>query len=643
MTMLDRMRRHRNWLKWSLGLVVLAFIIFYIPDFLGSGGSWSGGAPGLRDAVAEVEGRPITVAEFRRAYYAQLQAYRNAYGGSLNEQLLKQLGVDRQILQQLVDEQAALAEAERLGIRVSDAEVRERIVRVPAFQENGQFIGEDRYRQLLGMQNPPMTTAEFEDGMRRNILFEKLRDAVTAWITVSDVEVDREFRRRNEQVKLQLVSFPADKFREGLTATDAELAAYFDGHKEEFRIGEKRKIRFVTVDVQTLRGRVAVAPTDVERYYNDNIEQYSTPEQVRASHILLKTEGKDEAAVRAQAEQVLAEVRAGGDFAALATKYSEDDGSKANGGDLDFFGRGRMVPEFEQVAFSLQPGAVSDLVKTQYGFHIIKVVEKRAGSVRPLEEVRDQITEQLKWDRAQQQASDLVNQLAAEIKGPADLDAVAKTRGLAVQESGFFLREEPVAGIGPSPEAAAEAFSLEQGKVGQPVRTAGGYAILTVTGRQDSRLPKLDEVKDRLREAVLRQKALEAARQKALSVVASLKSAPDFEQAAKAAGLEVKATERVARGAALPDIGASPEADAAAFALTTGAVSDPVTAGSAVAILRLAERKDVTANEVTAGRDALRAEMLNAERGRFFSSYMTKAKARMNIRIDREALQRLIA
>src|SRR5213593_3462027 len=177
MTMLDRMRRHKNWLKWSLALVCLAFVIFYIPDFLrGSGADAASG-----DTIAKVEGHEITGGEFRRTYQAQLQAYRSAYGGNMSEQLLKQLGVDQQILQQMVDERASLAEATRLGISVSDDEVRQRILSMPAFQDNGAFIGEARYQQLLRMQRPPLTSAEFEDNVRRGLSVEKLRASVTDW------------------------------------------------------------------------------------------------------------------------------------------------------------------------------------------------------------------------------------------------------------------------------------------------------------------------------------------------------------------------------------------------------------------------------------------------------------------------------
>ncbi len=314
MTMLDRMRRHRNWLKWSLGLVCLAFVIFYIPDFLrGTGANASSS-----DTIASVEGHDISAGEFRRTYQAQLQAYRSAYGANMSEQLLKQLGIEQQILQQMVDERAALAEADKLGIEASDEEVRQRILSMPAFQENGRFIGEQRYQQLLRLQRPPMTASEFEDNIRRSLTVEKLRDAITDWITVPDKELELEYRRRNDKVKLAVVSITADSLRPQVTVADPEVAAYFDAHKADFKIAEKRKIRYLLVDVDAIRQKITVSPGDVERYYNDHIDQYSTPEQIRASHILLKTEGKDDAAVKAKAEDILKQAKAGADFAELA-------------------------------------------------------------------------------------------------------------------------------------------------------------------------------------------------------------------------------------------------------------------------------------------------------------------------------------
>ena len=321
MTMLDRMRRHKGWLKWSLALVVLTFVVFYIPDFLTTS---TGAAPS--EMLAEVEGEPITVGAFTRRYNAQVNAYRNAYGGQINDQLIKQLGIDRQILNQLVDEEAMVAESRKQGITVSDVEIRERILALPGFQQNGKFIGEQRYRQLLQCQNPPMTTADFEKSLRRALQIEKLRNALTGWMSVSDAEVAAEFRKRNEKVKLDVVPVTADAFKTQVTASDAEIAAAFEKSKDRYRIGEKRKIKYALLNVDQVRQTIVVPEAEIAAFYQQNLSQYQTPAQVRASHILFKTEGKDEKAVQAKAEEVLKMAKApGADFAALAKKFSEDD------------------------------------------------------------------------------------------------------------------------------------------------------------------------------------------------------------------------------------------------------------------------------------------------------------------------------
>jgi peptidyl-prolyl cis-trans isomerase D len=633
--MLDRMRRHMSWLKWSLGLVCLAFIIFYIPDFLRTNNADASG-----ETIARVAGQDITANEFRRTYQAQLQAYRSAYGGQMNEQLLKQLGVEQQILQQMVDERAALAEARRLNINVSDSEVRQRILSIPAFQENGVFIGEQRYQQLLRMQRPPMSASEFEDNVRRQLTIQKLRASLTDWLSVADKDLEQEYRRRNDKVKLAVVSLTADKFRKDVSATDAEITSYFDGHKDDFKIPEKRKIRYLLIDIEALRAKVVVPPADVEQAYNSNIEQYSTPEQVRASHILLKTEGKDDAVVKARAEEILKQARAGADFAELAKKYSEDEASQKNGGDLDYFGRGRMVPEFDQAAFSLEPGQISDLVKTQYGYHIIKVVDKKPATTRPLSDVRQQIQDQLTYERAQAQANDLAQSLEKEVTKPADLDRVAKEKGLTVQESGFFARDEPILGLGPSPEAASRAFEMKTGDVAGPLRASRGFVFETLVAKQDPYVPKLDEVKERVREEVIKQKARDLSKQRAAEIDAKLKSSPDFDKAAKAAGLEPKTTELIARDSPIPDVGVSKSIEDAAFKLPVGSVSDAIPTDNGTAIVKVLEKQEVSAADWANAKDRFREELLADRRNRFFGAYMVKAKQKMKIEVNRESLQR---
>lgn len=638
MTMLDRMRRHKGWLKWSLALVVLTFVVFYIPDFLSTS---TGAAPG--QVLADVEGAPITVGTFQRRYAAQMNAYRQAYGGQMNEQLLRQLGIDRQILQQLVDEEAMVAEARRQGITVSDVEIRERILNMPAFQENGRFIGEQRYRQVLQFNTPPFTTTEFEDNLRRALMIEKLRTSVAGWIRVTDAEIADEYRRRNEKVKLDVVPVTADAFRSQVTVSDADLTAHFDKNKESYRIGEKRRIKYALVDVDKVRASIEVPDADVEAFYRQNQSQYTTPAQVRASHILLKTEGKDESAVRARAEEVLRQAKApGADFEALAKQYSEDESNKDRGGDLDYFGRGRMVPEFEAAAFAMKSGEVSDLVKTSFGFHIIKVVDSQPEVVRQLADVRDEIVDQLRWQKAQQEAESIAKAVASAAKTPADLERLARERSLEFAETGLFLSDQPIDQLGVQPELASTVFGLKEGEISTPQRVARGWVLATVTGRQDPYVPALDEVRDRVRDDVVRDKANEMAKQRAASIAAELKTAKDFAATAKKFGLEVKPTDLIARGAAIPDIGISEDIDTAAFSLPIGGVSDAISTPSGTAIIRVAERQDVTEDQIAAGRDQLRDELAAQRQDRFFSAYLQKAKSGLKINIRQDVMDQVL-
>ncbi len=638
MTMIDRMRRHKGWLKWSLALVVLTFVVFYIPDFLTTS---TGAAPS--EVLAEVEGEPITVGTFTRRYNAQIAAYRNAYGGQINDQLIRQLGIDRQILSQLVDEEAMVAESRKQGFTVSDVEIRERILALPGFQENGRFIGEQRYRQLLQFQNPPMTTAEFERSLRRALQIEKLRNALTGWMSISDAEVAAEFRKRNEKVKLDVVPVTAQAFTNQVTVTDAEIAAAFEKSKERYRIGEKRKIKYALLNVEKVRESILVPETEIAAFYQQNLSQYQTPAQVRASHILFKLEGKDEKAVQAQAEEVLKKAKApGADFAALAKQYSEDESNNTIGGDLDYFGRGRMVAEFEQAAFAMKNGEISDLVKTAFGFHIIKLVDNKPESTRPLAEVRTEIEEQLKWQKAQAEAEKIAKTLESQIKTPADLDRVAKERSMEVTETDLILLAEPIVGIGTQPELSGRLFGMKEGDVTPAMRVSTGWVFGTVTGRQDAYVPQLAEVKARVTEDVKQDKAAEMAKQRAVTIANELKTAKDFAAAVKRARLDIKTTELITRGSAIPDVGISDTVDAAAFALPQGGVSDAITTPTGTAIIRVAEKVNVTDAEIESGKDALRDELINARRDKFFAAYMQKAKQGLKITTREDTLARVV-
>jgi peptidyl-prolyl cis-trans isomerase D len=633
--MLDRMRQHRAWLQWSLVIVVISFVALYIPSCL----QMRGVGAMSTDTLAVVEGRTITMGQYNREYNRQLAQVRAAYG-QLDERMIKQLGLSQRMIQQLVDNEAVLAEASRLGIKVSDEELKQRLLRMPELQRNGQFVGHAAYLQFLRMQRPPMTEAEFEGQIRNMLIGEKLHAALTGWVTVPDAEVETEYRKRNEKVKLDVAVFKADQFRTGITPTDAELETQFKANPEAYRVPEKRRVKFLAVDAEGLRARQTVTPQEVEARYNADIQTYSSPEQIRASHILFKTEGKDEAVVRKAAEDVLRKVKAGGDFAALAKQYSEDS-SKDKGGDLDFFGRGAMVKEFEDAAWALTPGQTTDLVKSSFGFHIIKLAEKKAALVRPLSEVRGQVEDRIRFEKASAEAARVGDEIAKEIDDPSDFDRVAAARGLQVNDSGLFARDEPMAGLGFAPAVAAEAFRLEVGKVSGQLRTGQGSAFIHLLEIKPSALPVLADVKDRVRDDVIRQKAVEVAKTRAATMAQSAAKG-NFAAAAKAAGVEVKTTELITRGSAYPEVGVSSAVDDAVYALKSGQTTAPISTESAVVVARVAERQDIKSEDMTTGMDALRNELADDRRNAFFSSYMRKAQQRMSIEFSQDAIKQIL-
>ena len=631
MTMLDGMRRHKGWLKWSLALVCLAFVFLYVPGFVDQ--TAMEGFP--NDVVAQVGDYGITVSQFRQMYLLQLENYRRQSSGEVSEEVLRSLGIDRQILQGMIARYAAVAEAERLGLSVSDAEVRHRIVNLPGFQVNGQFIGEARYRQTLQLQGPPMTPAQFEEEVRRDIMFERLEAAVTGWIAVSDDEVADEHRRRNERVRVQVVAFRGDDYFDEVEATDDEVAALYEEEPLAYEVPEKRQLRFLLVDESAIFESLTPAEEEVRQYYDANIAQYTTPGQVRASQILLRIGDRDEAEVEARAAELAAEARGGADFAALAQEHSQDEATAENGGDLGLFGRGRMVAEVEAAAFEMDVDAVSDPIRSAIGFHVLRVTEKQEETSQPLEEVREAIENTLKNERATARADALARAIAAEVETPEDLEQAAASRGFELQESGFVGRGEPILGLGFAPQVSAEAFQMEQGEVAGPIQTPTGPAFVTVAEFQEPAIPPLDEVREDVARDVRRRKALERAREAADGAAGSLQGAEDFEAAAEAAGLTVGTSELVARGAAFPEVGASAAVERAAFELPVGGVSGLLEAGGdTLAVVRLVEREDVTPEQLAEGGDAIRGELLQNRRNEFYSAYMGRVQEQLGVDID---------
>ena len=381
------MRRHRRWLYIFLWIVIAAFIILYIPAFQNE----QSGTPA--ETVVSVGAIPISVGEFQRSYYRERQKYDRFYQGRLEEPMLRQ--IQQMTLESLVSERLVELEAKRLGISVSDEAVARAIASSPENQEAGAFIGVEELRRRLELQG--LSEEQYAESLRRQLLSASLQNLIGSVAETSDAEVERELARRSEQVKIEYVLADGARFRAGVQPSEQQIQARFAAKPDAYRVPEKRAVSYVLLDREVLRPQAVVTDRDIELYYADHREDFRQDEEACARHILIKVkqgetgQGHTDAEARKIAEGLLAQLSAGGDMAAIAKKSSEDLGTAQNGGDLGCFPPGRMVREFDDAAFALQPGETSQLVKTSFGYHIIRLESKRESTVQPLAQVKERI------------------------------------------------------------------------------------------------------------------------------------------------------------------------------------------------------------------------------------------------------------
>ena len=489
------MRRHRRWLYGFLWLVIITFILLYIPAFTEQEDV------GLGAPVAEVADRKISVGEFQRSYLRQRQMYQTMYQGRLTDELMRRLGIEEQALQGLVDDQILALEAERLGIKVDDETVKRRLATSPEYQQDGRFLGGDEIRRRLERQG--MSVREFEDSLRASLLRERLISIVTDGVRVTPAEAEQEYRRRNEQIKVEYAQVPLDTA--GLSATDDEARAWFEARKDTYRIPERRVVQYALVDAASMAPRVTVTEADRRAYYESHRDEFTQPAELCASHILVKVkapeaaEGHGEEEARRLAQAALDEVQKGADFAAVARRASEDLGSATQGGDLGCFPRGRMVPEFDEAAFALASGQTSELVRTSFGYHVIKATARKEAVDPPMAALTPQLDAAVKLEKAEAMAQEKGRAMAAALADGARLEDAARDQGLTVEKTEPLARTDARPPIS-TPPVMARVFELGKGEVArEALRVSGGYVFVAVEDVQAPKLPELKEVMEAVR------------------------------------------------------------------------------------------------------------------------------------------------
>src|SRR5882724_1025508 len=532
----------------------------------------------------------------------------------------------QQILKQLVFQKEIEYEAKRLGIAVSDQERADRIRQyVPTAFNNGVFVGRDRYAAEVQARFQ-MTVPVFEELVRQGLLEEKFRKLVTDGISVGPAELQDEFRYKNEKVKLDYVLIKPEDLEAKISPDEAEIRAAYEKNKSKYQVPERRVVRYALVDVNQIRHNVQVSDDMLKQQYQASIQQYQVPNRVHVEHILFMTVGKTTDAeveeVKKKAEDVLKQVKKGGKFEDLAKKYSEDPGSKDKGGDLSWITQGQTVPEFEKTAFSLAPGQVSDLVKTQYGFHIIKVLEKETAHTKPFEEVKDSLRAPLLLTQADKQASDIADQMSAAIRksNKTPLDDLANQYKLTLGETRPVGATDPLLEVGNSPEVKDAIFRLRAGELSLPIRTDRGYVVLSLKTVLPAHQATLEEVRDKIITELKREKSTEMAKNKAEELIKRVKAGEKFDVAARSLGLEPKTSDLIARDGSIPGA-ASAKQVSAAFNLKAGDAAAPLSLGQNWLVYRVTEKTEPNPADFDKQKKQLTDEVLQSKRSLAFEAF----------------------
>ncbi|NOY44268.1 MAG: hypothetical protein GXP50_02260 [Deltaproteobacteria bacterium] len=630
--MLNQIRKNvRNpYVQAILGLIILVFIFFF---------GW-----GVRSQkatyVAKVNDTEIDLATYQRAYGNLTDLYRKAYGDRWNARMARELGLARRALDQLIDQTLLLQEADRRDIEVTDEELAAAIQAVGAFQEGGRF-SKKRYLQILDANR--ITPLEYEESTRRELLLRKVEQAIRSQAQVTDAEVEAEYRDRNTKARIAFVAFRPEAFEADVKVTDEALADFYEAQKEQYRIPERRSARYILFGPEAFEKDVEVTDAEIEQEYNWRAGEFTVAEAVRARHILLKVPpNADEAKekeVREKIEKLRQQILDGADFAELAKKYSEDPGSKDRGGDLGYFERGKMVPEFEKVAFELEPGQVSEPVKTAFGYHLILVEDHRQARQQPLEEVRDRIEQDIRRRKALELAFTAADNTLMDLEdGKVTWDELAKEH--EVKTTGLVTKTDRIPGVAKPDEFRDLLFSTAPDGPGEILETPEGTYLIAVAEAKPAEIPELEAVRERVEAAYRKAQAARLAREKAEQFLAEARE-KGWDEAVKERGLTAETTLPFAKkGGAVPKIGWSPELKEAVFALEPGQVADePFEVNGAVYAVRLVERIEPDMSGLEEARERIRKELLSKKQGEYFDEYLKRLRAEAEIEINEDLLR----
>ncbi len=580
--------------------ILIGVAIVIIPSFVMWGGFFGRGTGEKNpeeEALIIVNKEKVPLRVFRRGYAMRLEQLRSQYGQNLDESILEMLGVEDQVLDSIIDELLTLQEIRRLKVPVSDNAVEQQLKSFPRFQKDGRFDA----AAWNAFINSPVNWAALYASMKDQIASQRVLGSVTAAAKVTEQELRQRYASDNEKVKIKYFTLRGADFQDQVEVTDEDAGTYYDDHKEEFRHPDQVKAKYAKIEI--------------------------------------KPSEKDEESVLAKAQEVRDKIVGGADFGELATEFSEDPGSKDKGGDLGWFTKGRMVKEFEEAAFGLEPGTVSEPVKTTYGYHIIKVEDKKTED--------DEVQVKARHILLRTEASDeTLEKIAATAESLAEsarekgLDATAAEMSIEVKETDRFdERTRFLRDVGMAEEFVAAAFSLDEGAVAGPVEIQRNYFIIEVVEKRDSAISPFEEVEERIKTTITREKANELGAAKVEKLAKQVERLDDLAGIDESYGDKVKESTEFAREASVPGVGRSEELSELAFALAPGKLAGPILVNDRPYLFEVVEHIPVDWKKFDEEKEELKESMLRTKQVDITRDWLEYLRSRARITINRELLK----
>ncbi|MGH9466636.1 MAG: peptidylprolyl isomerase [Terriglobales bacterium] len=639
--MLNFFRRRDTTARLVLGgflvLICVAMVMFLIPQ----GMSGDSSLPVYAQTVATVNGTKITGQDLT----SKIQQF--GQGQQIPSQLMPMIG--QQALRNLVITQALTNQAEKLGLQPTNSEIAQTArQQLPELYPNGKYVGDAQAAQMLATMQ--LTLPQLQAELRQGLMVSKVEDLITDPVRVSPAEVHRQFELQDQTATFQYVVLDPAQLQSTIQPTPKLLAAYYQQHLSTYFAPEKRQIEVVLANTAAIGAGIHITPAAVDQYYKENIADYTHPEEVQVSHILIKfpdtnPSAAEIAATRTRAESVLKQVQAKPKtFAALAKKYSQDEASASNGGELGFIQRNQTVANFEKVAFSLPVGQISGLVQTEYGFHIIKVEAHNQAYVQPEASVHDQIVSILQKDQAADQAQNLINRVSS-LAQNTPLAAVAKQLNLEYFTTAPISQTDPVTGIGVNPNFAGAVFSTQAGALTAPIQVAEGFVVAKVNkiippGPQPLAAVQAQVTADYQQSAA---QTLAAAQAKALQAAAQKQG---LKAAAAKMHLKLQTSPALARSASLPGVGAIAGFADTLFALKPGAVGPVAPVSGKQVVYALTSVSQPTEVDFAQQKSAVEAKLLTQKRNDVLQTYTDALVAQLTkagkISINEAAFERVL-